>query len=92
MDALNATFELCAACMLLLDVRQIRKDKQAAGVTGWAASFFVAWAAFCIPYYYELGQWWSLSAALAVLTVRTVWLFYYTLYAARTNHRKNQAG
>ncbi len=60
--------------MLLLNVRQLYRDKRLAGVRLAPTIWFNVWGAWNIWYYWQLNQLASWAAGLAVFAVNTAWV------------------
>lgn len=73
-DMINGSFELMGAFFLLLNVRQLYRDKELNGVH-WAPNvFFICWGYWNLFYYPSLEQWYSFFGGLAIVLVNTFWL------------------
>jgi hypothetical protein len=66
MDFINAGFNWVAALFTLLNALDIRRKKDVAGHTFPSAIFFFLWAAFSIPYFWGLEQYWSVVPNIAI--------------------------
>ncbi len=82
-DILNGLFEFLGAAMLSKNVHQLYKDKLVRGVHWMPTAFFASWGLWNLFYYPHLGQWWSFSGGVAIVTVNIVWLAMMVYYIRR---------
>lgn len=73
-DMINGTFELMGAVFLLLNVRQLFRDKALNGVHWLPTFFFSTWGIWNLYYYPSLGQWYSFAGGLLIVCINTFWL------------------
>lgn len=73
-DFWNGCFEFGGSLMLLRNVIQLHRDKMVRGYHWWGTAFFMAWGYWNLFFYPNLGQWWSFSGGICVVTVNTYWL------------------
>jgi hypothetical protein len=73
-DMINGSFELMGAFFLLLNVRQLYKDKGLNGVHWAPTVLFSCWGLWNLYFYPHLGQWYSFAGGLAIVCVNTFWL------------------
>ncbi len=73
-DYINALFEFGSACLLLLNIHRLYKDKKLAGVSIVPTSWFSLWGAWNLIYYKSLGQTWSWTAGIVVFAINTTWV------------------
>jgi len=73
-DLFNGAFEALGAAMLLLNVRQLWRDRRVQGVHWAPTVFFVAWGAWNLFYYPHLGQWFSFFGGLGVVLANLAWI------------------
>lgn len=84
-DLVNAAFEVFAAFVASLNVRQILKDKEVKGVSVWPVIFFILWGIWNLFYYPHLDQIWSGIAAGAMVAVNCVWLYLVIKYRSKND-------
>lgn len=80
-DMINGSFELMGAFFLLLNVRQLYRDKELNGVHWAPTLFFSTWGVWNLYYYPSLGQWYSFAGGLAIVCINTFWLGQIAWYA-----------
>lgn len=85
MDLINSLFELSAAGFLLLNVLQLRKDKEVKGVHILPTFVFSMWGIWNLFYYSSLNQWFSFVAGISVLIVNAWWLSMVFFYRKKKN-------
>ena len=73
-DFVNGLFEFCGAGFIGLHIQQILRDKAVRGVSILATTFFATWGLWNLFYYPHLGQWWSFTGGLAIVTANTIWI------------------
>lgn len=83
-DLVNATFEAGGALLLLMNVRQLLKDKRLAGVRLAPTLWFNVWGAWNLYYYHALGQWFSWAAGALVFLVNSAWVALALYYSAKS--------
>jgi len=79
-DLGNGLFEGGGAIMLLLNLRQLVRDKKVAGVHWGPIVFWTLWGFWNLYYYPSLHQWASFAGGVGVVACNTAWLglaFYY---------------
>jgi len=74
MDAINAGFEIVGSVLILLNVRQILKDKVVKGISLIPVTHWTAWGMWNIFYYPSLGQTYSFYAGIMVVLANAWWL------------------
>ena len=82
-DMVNGIFEFAGAFAVWDHFRQVRKDKQVAGVSKWATIFFTTWGAWNLYYYAQLNQIWSWWGGLLLFIGNCFWvggILYYKKY------------
>jgi len=80
-DAVNGGFELFGTFLILLNIRQVIKDKSVAGVNPWAVFGFGLWGLWNLFYYPHLGQWWSFGCGVSLTLTNLFWwllLYFYS--------------
>lgn len=80
-DALNASFELCGSCFILLSVIKLHKDKRLLGFSLWHLLFFTLWGWWNMYYYPSLGQWLSFWGGIAVTLVNSFYCLQIMYYS-----------
>lgn len=80
-DMINGLFELMGAVFMLLNVRQLYRDKELNGVHWGPTAFFLFWGYWNMYYYPSLGQWYSFAGGLTIACVNTFWLGQIAWYA-----------
>lgn len=86
-DMINGLFEIAGAVFLLLNIRQLHRDKTLNGVHWLPTLFFSTWGVWNLYFYPSLEQWYSFSGGLAIVVVNTFWLAQIAYYA-RLNRAK----
>ena len=76
MDLINGAFELVAALVLLLNIREIRRHRNLEGVHWAPTALFTSWGIWNLFYYPSLDQWWSFAGGCVMIAVNTAWLFF----------------
>lgn len=79
-DHINAGFEIAAALIVWLNVRQVLRDRKVHGVHWAPILLFSVWGVWNAWYYPSLGQTWSGAAAVFVALANTTWLIYVLAY------------
>jgi len=74
MDFTNGLFEFFGGVLLILNCVRLHADKKVRGVSILPVMFFTSWGLWNLFYYPHLGQWWSFSGGLFVVSVNSVWL------------------
>lgn len=88
-DYTNGIFELVGGLILLLNVRQLFKDKKVSGVCVLPTVFFCAWGYWNLVFYSSLGQWASLAGSISVVICNTIWVILALYYrSGRCRHVK----
>lgn len=80
-DMINGSFELMGAFFLLLNVRQLYRDKELNGVHWMPTFFFFSWGLWNLYYYPSLDQWFSFFGGLMIALVNLVWMSQIVWYA-----------
>jgi hypothetical protein len=83
LDYINALFEFGSACLLLLNVRRLYKDKKLAGASIVPTAWFSLWGAWNLIYYSSLDQVYSWVAGIAVFIINTTWVAMAIYYKRR---------
>jgi hypothetical protein len=81
-DLFNGLFEAIGGLMLWKNVAAIYRDKCVKGVYVPATIFFMAWGVWNLWYYPSLGQWFSFSGGLVIVSANLVWVvlaLYYSM-------------
>ncbi len=73
-DLINGLFELFGGMLILINIRQVLKDRKVHGVHWLPLSFFTAWGFWNLFYYSNLSQFYSLLGGLVMVVLNTVWL------------------
>lgn len=73
-DMMNGLFEGGGSLLLLLNIRQLLRDKKIAGVHWGPVVFWTAWGFWNLFYYPSLHQWYSFYGGCGVVSVNAVWL------------------
>ena len=82
-DIINGSFECLGALFLLINIRQIIKDKSLNGVHILPTIFYTGWGFWNLYYYPSLDQWFSFIGGMAIVIVNAAWVslaIYYTRY------------
>src|SRR5206468_3186038 len=66
--------EFIGSCALLKNAIQLYKDKMVRGYHWNATAFSMLWGYWNIIYYPSVGDWWSFTGGLFVVSVNTFWL------------------
>ena len=82
-DFFNGCFEAAGSGFIWLHVRQVLKDKAVAGVSTVATIFFASWGVWNLYYYPHLGQWWSFTGGLAIVSANALWVALLIKYRRR---------
>lgn len=82
-DLINGLFELCGSVFIILNIRQVLKDKEVKGVYWPAMMFFTVWGYWNIFYYPHLNQWLSFLGGLAIAACNSVYVFLLIYYSRR---------
>lgn len=72
-DWINGSFEFAGSITAWLNVRQLLRDRQVAGVYGPAFYFFSIWGLWNLWYYPHLDQWMSFAGGLSITAGNLVW-------------------
>lgn len=81
-DFINGLFESLAGLVMLIQIRQIYKDKEVKGFHWFPIVFFTSWGYWNLYYYPHLNQWFSFLGGLLVVTANTIYTCQ-TLYYLR---------
>lgn len=73
-DGINGFFELFSGLMVLAHCRQVRKDKDVAGVSLPAVAFFTMWGVWNLFYYPSLEQHVSFIGGVFIVIANTTYL------------------
>lgn len=73
-DAINGLFEFIGGAFLLLNCRQMYRDKHVAGVSIWPFLFYSVWGFWNLYFYPHVGAMWSFYGGLFVVVVNTIWV------------------
>jgi hypothetical protein len=73
-DLLNGTFELFGGWFVIMNIRQLLRDKQVKGIHWGSSIFFTSWGIWNVYYYPHLGQWISFTGGLLIAVANVVWL------------------
>lgn len=71
-DMGNAAFEFGGACLNLLSIRALLRDKMVRGFSPAPLVFFTAWGFWNLFYYPALSQQWSWVAGMFLVATNTV--------------------
>jgi len=73
-DACNGAFELIGGLLILNHCRAVLRDKAVAGVSIFSTFIFTIWGVWNIYYYPSLGQWFSFSGGLVIVSANALWI------------------
>ena len=73
-DNVNGLFEFLGALFILLNVRQILKDKQVLGVSILPTMIYTLWGFWNLYYYPYLNQWVSFFSGIGVVLGNLIWV------------------
>ena len=73
-DIINGIFEIVGGILNWINVLKLYKDKQIKGVYYPAWIFFAAWGMWNIWYYSSLGQWFSFTGGLVIVSANVAWV------------------
>ena len=73
-DAVNSAYEGLGALMVLLNIRQVLRDRQVRGMHLGALLFFTSWGYWNLFYYAHLAQWLSWTCGCLLALANTIWL------------------
>ena len=82
-DLINGSFEFFGGGALVLNIRQLLKDKKVRSIHWGSSIFFTSWGIWNIWYYPFLGQWASFSGGLFLCAANVVWFFLRVRYRKR---------
>lgn len=82
-DLINGMFELFGAAFIILNIRQILRDKEVKGVYWPTMMFFMTWGYWNIFYYPSLGQWLSFAGGIAIAATNTVYVILLIHYSKK---------
>lgn len=71
---INGAIEFGGSVFLLKNVFQMAKDKMLRGYHWHATVFFMTWGFWNIYYYPSVGDWYSFTGGLFIVSVNTFWL------------------
>ncbi len=80
-DVINSAFELAGAFVVLLNVRQIRIDREVKGTDWRVVAFFSIWGCWNISFYPTVNAPLSAYAAIGLVTVNNLWLIHLAYYS-----------
>jgi len=86
-DLINGLFECTGALVLMMNVRQLLKDKILHGVHILPTIFYTGWGLWNLYYYPSLDQWFSFIGGIAIVTVNAVWVTL-AIYYTRNKHAR----
>jgi hypothetical protein len=86
-DQINAVFELMAGGFVLISVRQILIDRAVAGISWITHLFFPVWSFWNLHFYDQLGQVWSVVAAVNLAYAETVYFVLLVIYSMRKQNQ-----
>lgn len=72
--------EFIGSCALLKNVLKLHVDKMVRGYHWSATAFFMGWGYWNIYYYPSVGDWWSFTGGLFVVSINTFWLAQMMVY------------
>ena len=73
-DLINGLFEISGGFFILMNVRQMWRDKMVRGVHWGPTLFFTSWGLWNLYYYPHLDQWISFAGGMFIVAVNAVWL------------------
>jgi hypothetical protein len=73
-DLVNGLFEGLGAALILMNVRQLRRDRVVRGVHWAPTVFFAAWGLWNLFYYPHLSQWLSFAGGCGIVAANAWWL------------------
>lgn len=73
-DLANGLFEFGGSIFTWLNVRQVHRDRGYAGIYLPGIVFFTSWGVWNLYYYPHLGQWWSFTGGLSIVTANCFWI------------------
>lgn len=74
-DVINGLFEWAGSMTIALNVAKLIGDRVLKGVNWQSTAFFTLWGLWNLHYYPSLGQWFSFSGAVAIVSANGLWLF-----------------
>lgn len=80
-DLINGVFEVGGGFFLLMNVRQMYRDKEVKGVHILPTVFFASWGYWNLFYYSNLSQWFSFFGGIFLVCVNTWWLYLMWYYS-----------
>lgn len=86
-DLINGLFECVGALVLVMNVRQLLKDKILHGVHILPTVFYTGWGIWNLYYYPSLDQWFSFIGAIAIVAVNAMWVTL-AIYYTRNKHAR----
>jgi len=87
-DFINGLFGLGGVFFCLGHIKQIKEDKDVAGVYVPAVAFFSLWGYWNILYYSNLDQWSSFTAGILLACTNTYWA--YLSYKYKNNEKSGR--
>lgn len=72
-DLINSCFESFAGLFVILNIRQLLRDRKVAGVSLAPHCFFLLWGGWNLYYYPNLGQWASFAGCMVIFAMNGVW-------------------
>ena len=79
-DYTNSVFEILAGFFVLLNCREVIKDKSVKGVNVVSIMFFTIWGIWNLYYYPFLEQWMSFVGGLFVTSANAAWIILILIY------------
>jgi hypothetical protein len=73
-DYVNGIFEIVGGLLLVINIKNLCRDKTLKGVSVWPVVFFTAWGGWNLYYYPSLDQWASFWGGVVLVAVNTVWI------------------
>lgn len=74
-DLTNALFELGASAAIWISIFKVWEDKFVAGISWLTILFFTTWGFWNLYYYYDLEQYLSWYAGMAMAVTNVVYLY-----------------
>lgn len=74
-DFTNGLFEFIGGLLILNHCRAVLRDKAVAGVSILSTAVFTSWGFWNLYYYPSLGQWWSFTGGLLIVTANCLWVY-----------------
>ena len=73
-DFITSLFQAGAVLFLLLNVRQLWRDKELKGISLWMILYFTLWGYWGIYMFWDLKQYWSMLTNIGIAGAYTVWI------------------